>query len=140
MLARGHLVVRGLDPDAERLERVRHVLADLLREVGREVEVARLVVRQRLDRAVVRAPEEEELEFGAGVHDVAELLCALHLPAKDPPRIAHERLASRREYVADHACRTSRTGTLLPRDLGEGAHIRHQVLIRLGDPGEALDR
>ena len=50
VLADGDLVVGGLDPDAERLERVDHVLADLLGEVGREVEVAGLVVRQRLDR------------------------------------------------------------------------------------------
>ena len=49
VLAGRDLVVGRLDPDAERLERVDHVLADFLGEVGREVEVAGLVVRQRLD-------------------------------------------------------------------------------------------
>ena len=73
VLADRDLVVRRLDLDAERLERVDHVLADLLGEVGREVEVAGLVVRQRLDRAVVAAPEQEELQLRAGVDDVAEL-------------------------------------------------------------------
>ena len=50
VLAGRDLVVGRLDPDAERLEGVDHVLADLLGEVGREVEVAGLVVGQRLDR------------------------------------------------------------------------------------------
>ena len=67
VLAGGDLVVRGLDADAERLERVDHVLADVGAEVGREVEVAGLVVRQRLDRAVLVRPEQEELELRAGV-------------------------------------------------------------------------
>ena len=49
VLALRDLVVRRLDLDAERLERVDHVLADFLGEVGREVEVAGLVVRQRRD-------------------------------------------------------------------------------------------
>ena len=53
VLAGGDLVVGGLDADAERLEGVDHVLADLLGEVGREVEVAGLVVGQRLDPAVL---------------------------------------------------------------------------------------
>jgi hypothetical protein len=49
VLADRDLVVGRLDPDPERLEGVDHVLADLLGEVGREVEVAGLVVGQRLD-------------------------------------------------------------------------------------------
>ena len=57
VLAGRDLVVGGLDPDPERLEGVDHVLADLLGEVGREVEVAGLVVGQRGDRAVLVAPE-----------------------------------------------------------------------------------
>ena len=64
VLAGRDLVVGRLDPDPERLERVHHVLADLLGEVGREVEVAGLVVRQRRDRAVLAAAEQEELELG----------------------------------------------------------------------------
>ena len=74
VLADRDLVVGRLDPDAERLERIDHVLADLLGEIGREVEVARLVVGQRLDGPVLAAPEEEELELRAGVDDVAQLL------------------------------------------------------------------
>ena len=90
VLALGHLVVGGLDADPERLERVDHVLADLLGEIGREVEVAGLVVRQRLDDAVFAAPEEEELELGAGVDDVAHRGRAFDLPAQ------HERAGRRR--------------------------------------------
>ena len=95
VLARGHLVVGGLDLDPERLEGIHHVLADLLGEVGREVEVAGLVVRQRLDLAVLAAPEEEELELGAGVDDVAQLLRPLDLAAQHEARVAGERLAAR---------------------------------------------
>ena len=91
----GDLVVGRLDADAERLERVDHVLADLLGEVGREVEVAGLVVRQRLDRAVVGAAEQEELELRADVDDVAQLLRPLDLAAQDVARVADERLAVR---------------------------------------------
>ena len=140
VLAGGDLVVGRLDPDPERLEGVHHVLADLLGEVGREVEVAGEVVRERGDLAVVVAPEEEELELGAHVDDVAELLGALDLPAQDEPRVADERLAARREDVADHPGGAARAVAALPRDLREGAHVRHQVLVALGDPGEALDR
>jgi hypothetical protein len=140
VLAGGDLVVGGLDPDAERLEGVDHVLADLLGEVGREVEVAGLVVGKRADAAVRSAPEEEELELGPGVDDVAELPGALDLAAEDGRGSPGERLAGRGEHVADHARRAPRAGRGLPRDLGERAHVGHQVLVALGDPGEALDR
>ena len=140
VLAGRDLVMSGLDPDAERLESVDHVLADLLGKISREVEVARLVMRQRLDRAVVAAPEEEELELRPGVHDIAELLRALDLAAEDAARVTDERLAIRGEHVADDPSRAPRPGSRLPRDLAEGGHVRHQVLVALGDPGEALDR
>ena len=58
-------------------------------------------MRQRRDLAVLAAAEQEELELRAGVDDVAELLRALDLPAQDAPRVADERLAARREDVAD---------------------------------------
>ena len=93
VLADRDLVVGRLDPDAERLEGVDHVLADLLGEIGREVEVAGLVVRQRLDAAVLAAAEQEELQLRAGVDDVAQLLRPLDLAAEDAPRVADERLA-----------------------------------------------
>ena len=108
VLAGRDLVVGGLDADPERLERVDHVLADLLGEVGREVEVAGLVVRQRRDPAVLAAAEQEELELRAGVDDVAELARPLDLAAEHVPRVAGERLAARREHVADDAGRAAR--------------------------------
>ncbi len=93
VLALGHLVMRGLDADPERLERIHHVLTDLLREVGREVEVARLVVGQRRDLAQLVAPEQEELELGSGVDDEAQLPRALRSGAAgrsaDHRRTAH---------------------------------------------------
>ena len=42
-------------------------------EVGGEVEVAGVVVRQRRDVAVLVLAEEEELQLRSGVPDVAEL-------------------------------------------------------------------
>ena len=140
VLAGRDLVVGRLDPDPERLEGVDHVLADLLGEVRREVEVAGLIVRQRGDAAVLAAPEQEELELRAGVDDVAELPRPLDLAAQDVARVADERLAARREDVADDAGRPARPDGGLPRDLGERGHVGHQVLVALGDPGEALDR
>jgi hypothetical protein len=97
-------------------------------------------VWQRLDRAVLSPPEQEELELGAGVHDEAELLGPLDLAAQDAARIADERLPVRREHVADDARRAARPRPRLPRDLGERIHVWHQVLIGLRDPREALDR
>ena len=91
VLAVGHLVVRRLDADAERLERIDHVLADLLGEVGREVEVAGLVVRQRRDAAVVVPAEEEELQLRAGVHDVAELAALARPGGEHAARVARRR-------------------------------------------------
>ncbi len=140
MLAGGDLVVGGLHADPERLERVDHVLAHFLGEIGREVEVAGLIVGQRLDRPVGSAAEQEELQLGTHVDDVAELARPLDLAAEDPARIADERLAARREDIADDTGGPARAGTALPRDLGEGRHVRHEVLIALGDPGESLDR
>jgi len=96
-------------------------------------------VRQRLDLAVVAAPEEEELELRAHVHEVAQLLGPLDLTAEDVPRVPGKRFPARGIHVADDASRASGTGALLPRNLGERSHVRHQVLIALGDPGEALD-
>ncbi len=64
VLADGDLVVGGLDLDPDLLEVVHHLLADIGREVGAEVEVARRVVRQRLDRSVAQA-EQEELQLRA---------------------------------------------------------------------------
>ena len=73
------------------------------REVGAEVEVAGLVVGQRLDRPVVGAAEQEELELRAHVDDVAELLGPLDLAPEHEARVAGERLAARRVDVADDA-------------------------------------
>ncbi len=140
VLAGRDLVMGRLDPDPEGFEGVDHVVPDLAREVGREVEIAGLVVGQRLDRPVLAAAEEEELELGSHVHDVAELAGPLDLASQDEPRVAGERLAAGRVDIADHAGGAARAGALLPRDLVEGPHVGHEVLVALGDPGKALDR
>ena len=105
----------------------------------RVVEVAGLVVGQRRDPAVLGAPEQEELELRAGVDDVAELAGPLDLAAQDVARVAGERLAPGREHVTDDARGAARPAARLPGDLVEGVHVRRQVLVGLGDPGEALD-
>ena len=97
-------------------------------------------MREGLDRAILAAPEEEELELGTHVHEIAELLGPLHLATEDEARVTGEGLAPRRVDVADDAGRAAGPGALLPRDLGERPHVRHQVLIALGDAREALDR
>ena len=92
------------------------------------------------DLAVGATPEQEELELRAHVHEVAELPCPLDLAAQDVSGIAGKGLATRGVDVADDACRATRAGALEPRDLREGPHVRHEVLVALGDPGKALDR
>ncbi len=92
VLAGCDLVVGGFDADAERLQRVDHVLADVRAKVGREVEVAGVVVRQRLDLAVLVLAEEEELELRAGVPDETELAGAIQLALQDAARVTGERL------------------------------------------------
>ncbi len=148
VLAGGDLVVGGLDADAEGFQGVDHVLADFLGQVGREVEVARLIVWQRGDVAVLVASEEEELELGPGVPLVAQLGGTLELPLQDEARVTGERVTGRGHDVADDAGRpaaaqragTERAMAGLPGDLREGVHVGAQPLVALGDPGEALDR
>src|SRR5439155_15624436 len=88
------------------------------------------------DRPAVGPAEPEELELRAHVHDVAELLPPLDLAPQDMARVVREGLAAWGVHVADHPRRRPRR----PWDLREGPHVRHQVLIALGDPGKALDR
>ena len=145
MLAGRDLVVRRLDLDPEVLERVHHLLADLGAEVLGEVEVAGRVVRQRLDGPVV-APQQEELELRPGVEDVALLSRTLQLALQDAARIAGERIAVRREDVADDARAAGvqpllavRPDPGLPGDGVERVEVGHEEHVGLGDAGEALD-
>ena len=140
----GDLVVRRLDLDPERLEVVHHLFADLGTQVLGEVEVAGGVVGQRLD-AVRGAPQEEELQLGSRVQDVAELLGLLELPTKHPARIAGERIAVGGEDITDDARRAGGqlapigTDARLPGDGRKGRQVRHQEHVRLRNAGEALD-
>ena len=148
VLAGGDLVVGRLHADPERLERVDHVLAHFLGQVGREVEVAGLVVRQGRHVAVLITPEEEELELGAGVPDVAQLAGPLDLLLQHEARVAHEGVAAGGHDVADDArgaaaakrTAAQRPVARLPGDLGERVHVRLEPLVALGDAREALDR
>ena len=132
-------VVSRLDPDTEPLEGIHHVLADLLSQIGGEVEVAGLVVREWFDPAALAAAKQEELQLWPGVDDEPELPGAVHLATQDVAWVTDERLAIGREHVADDPGGAPRSGARLPRDLREGVHVRHQVLVGFGDPGEAFD-
>jgi hypothetical protein len=145
VLAGGHLVVRCLHLDAELLEPVHHLLADLGAEVLGKIEVPSRVVRQRLNRPVLPA-QQEELELRTGVEREAEVARPLQLPLQHAARIAGEGIAVRRVDVADDARRTgAQLGAVgadarLPRDGAERAEIRLQEHVGFGDPREALDR
>ena len=90
VLADGDLVVAGLDVDPHVFQRLHHVLADGVGEVGGEVEIAGAVVRQRRDLVAVLL-EEEELQLRAGLERVAELGQPLQLAQQDAARVAGER-------------------------------------------------
>ncbi len=87
-------MVRRLNLDAEQLQRIDHVLANLNALITAEVKVARTVMR-----CVGRLPllvhfKEEELQLWAHVHLVSELRRALHLAAQDAARIAREQFTA----------------------------------------------
>ena len=69
MLADADLVMAGLHLDAKLLQGIDHVLANVDRLVSAQVE-KRLDRRPSTTCPVVKG-EQEELEFGAGVEDVA---------------------------------------------------------------------
>ena len=135
-----NLVVRRLDLDAERLERIHHVLADLDPLVVGEVEVARTVMRCARRLAVGADLEEEELQLRAHVDLVAELRGALHLATQHAARIAGKRLAVRQHHVADDARGARAALRRQPRQHAPRVHVGAQQLIGFGDPREALDR
>src|SRR5947209_2396191 len=88
--------------------------------------------------AVLAGNQQEELELGAGVIVVAELFGFAQDAHQDVTWIAVEGLAIRCEDAADAA-----GGGILaafPGDELEGADVRHEVHVGLGDAGEALDR
>src|SRR5688500_14479620 len=128
-----------LDPDPEVLQRVHRLLANLGAEVLGEIEVAGRVVYHRLD-AAVRAAQEEELQLGPGVQDVAHLLEPIQLPPQHPARVARKWIAVWREHVADDAraargelLLTVRAEARLPRDGREGVEVRDQEHVGFGD-------
>ncbi len=61
VLADRDLVMAGLHHDPLLLEGVDHLLADIGRQVGGHVEIASLIVRQRLNTRGSIGPQQEEL-------------------------------------------------------------------------------
>ena len=136
VLRRADLVVVVLDRDADLLERLDRLVAQLGRRVlRRHREVAALVERLRA-RVVL---EEEVLELGADVERVeAHALHPVERLAQDVARVALVRLAVGRDDVADHPAdlRLARA----PRHDDERLRIGDRDHVRLLDRVEAGDR
>ena len=83
-------------------------------------------------------PEQEELDLRVGVEGEPEVRGLGQSPLEHLPRVGVGRLAVRQHDVAEHPRRARRLGP--PGQDLEGPRVRPGQHVRLGDPGEALDR
>ena len=124
-----NFMVRGFNLDAEQLQRIHHVLANLNPLITAEVKVTRAVMRRVGGLPLLVHLKQEELQLWAHVHFVAELRRALHLAAQHAARITGERFARWQHHVADHACGAGAALRWCPRQDAPGAHVGAQQLI-----------
>ena len=122
-------MMRRLDLDAERLQRVHHVLANLNPLVASEIKVASAVMRRAGWLPVCSNLKEEELQLWTHIHLVSELLRARNLSLQHAARIASERFACWQDHVADHARRSGAALRGCPRENSPCAHVGAQQLI-----------
>src|SRR3984893_17309769 len=109
MLSTGHLVVRGVDVDAEALQRTDHRLTQRDRAIRRVVEVGAAVVGRTYQRPAGVALEQEELDLRANAIVEAEALRAPQRSKQGASRISRVGLAIRRRGPADQpSCRFDR--------------------------------
>ena len=148
VLADGHFVVASFDDDAQLFERFDHLLAHVGGFVGGQVEVAGLVVRQRLDlrqavlfmvEAISRpAAEHEKLQLRSGHIPKAHVLGTLELAPQHTTRVASEGLAVGCVHVADHFG-GGPVRIAFPGDDAEGIEVRIEEHVALVDAREAFD-
>ncbi len=142
VLARGHLVVAGLNLKAHGHQGVDHVPPGLLALIyGSQVKVARLVVGLHGGEALGGPEEEEELGLGAGVHVVKpELLQPLNLALQHIPGVPLKGAAVGVGDVADEPGHPAPGGVLhAVRQDDEGVVVGLEEHVRLLNAGEALN-
>ena len=124
VLGRSAAVEGVLHGDGHLLERERGLATQVVGDVGRrEVEVASLVQRHRLDVVV----KVEVLDLGANVKDVALAVGALEDAFEATTGVTGKGLAGRRADVAEHARHAALGGApgqeLEGLGVGEGEHV-----------------
>ena len=139
LLAGTALVVAELHGDAHRLEHVDRLAAEVrATRLGGVVEVAAAVHGDRVLAGAGPALEEVELDLGVGVEGEALLGSRLQGALEHVARVGVRRGAVGHHDVAEHPgggrALTAPRQELERRRVGVGQHVR------LGDPGEALDR
>ena len=136
VLAPRNFVMRGVDGDPHAHQRADHALADVAVAVAREVEVRATVVADGDERSVGGLLEQEELHLRADSIFKAETLRVLHCAPEHAAGIALVRLAVRGRRPADQA----RGGLVTPGQQLERRRVRDEIHVRLGRPGEGVDR
>ena len=139
MLAHGALVVAGLDLKAHLLQVHAHLPAGGLPVVqGAQVEVARLVPGLGGGVALFVGLKEEKFQLRPDVEGVkAHVVGPLQHPAEHPPGITHKGGAVGIVHVADQPGHLALGGP--PGENGKAVQVGIEALVRLVDPGEALD-
>ena len=139
MLARGHLVVAGLDLKAHLLQGHADLPAGALAVIqGAQVEVARLVVGLGGGTALVVGLEQEELGLGPHVEGVIpHVLGPLKDPLQGAAGIAHKGSAVGVVDIADQPGNLAVAGP--PGENHEGVQIGIEILVGLVDADETLD-
>ena len=140
LLAGAALVVAELHRDAHRLEHRDRLAAEVrAARLGRVVEVAAAVDRDRVgagDRAVL---EEVELDLGVGVEGEPLVGGRAQRALEDVPRVGVRRAAVGHHDVAEHPRRRRALAPAAPRQDLERRRVGLGEHVGLVDPGEALD-
>ena len=139
MLARCHLVMRGLDFKAHFLQGQDDFAPDIFTLAERfEVEIRACVIGQGGGIALVIVVEQEKFAFRANVEDVAHLLGLTNDFPEDLARVAGKGLAFERFEIADQPGHF----TLLrpPGENQERVQVWLEVHVGFLDPGEPFDR
>ncbi len=137
VLPHGDFVVGGFDLDPQRLQRIDHLPAHAMGQVGADIEITGPVVGAEGQQAtVLMAFEEKEFQLRADLIDKTHFGGARQLALQYIARISLKRRTVGREDIAHDPRRRQ---VHFPGDDGKGVQIRHQIHVALGDAGEALN-